>query len=152
MIWVGPINEEFLEKLLKSPCEDLVLSTQGGDTYLMQAAIDHLQGCPRKIVATGKCWSAGVPILACGKKRWATARTTFMAHRPAAQFPKGSKWMNDDLRVEVEQLNELGRTMVETMASGSKLTADAWEALVGGKDFWFTSEEAKKMGLIHKIV
>ena len=155
----GEINEKtsqkFLQYLLSLASQDptkeitVYLSTYGGDAYDMMAMHDMIQiiQCPINTVAIGKVMSAGVLILAAGKKRTATPNTIIMMHQVSTEVGGSVK----DLSIEISHVKALQEVMYKLY---SKYTGKALKTIEYDltHDKYLTATEAVEYGLIDEIV
>lgn len=152
MIWVGDIDESFLRALM-AESSDLVLASSGGDTDLMGAALDRIESIELfRTYATGKCYSAAVPIVAAGLKgrRFCSPRTLFMVHRPSAHLPPDS-YSIDELELHKAELDRADKMYFDALAKHTKVSAKKWGDLCDGKDYYFDAAQAVKHGVVDSV-
>jgi ATP-dependent Clp protease protease subunit len=131
----------------------LILNSGGGDTETSFSVIDLFEHVEiLTTVATGSCYSAAVPIVACGTPgyRCATPRTRFMLHSPWGA-PDG----DTEAHTEVAR-KEFERVRLETVRALVKYTKKShsfWNAkLKRDEGIYFGPEEALEWGIIDKIL
>ena len=143
-LW-GEIDDEvalsFAVWLLGNPEEPtLHLCTPGGPGHAMLAMMDAIErsGAPLRILASGRCLSAGVPVLAAGHVRQASRFTQFMLHGA------------DGAPVEVAMRNGF---QARHLAERTAKPRDFWLRYLGDPaGLWFGPEEALDWGLIDEIL
>ena len=157
----GPINDAvanniiaqllFLEK--EDPKKDIsfYINSPGGSVTATLAMIDTMNHIKPDVstVCVGIAASGGAWTLAAGAqgKRFALPNSEIMIHQPlggaegqASDIEITAKWM---LRTK-ERLTTM---MSEFTGKDKKIVADDID-----RDFWLTAEEAKKYGVIDKII
>lgn len=149
MIWAGEINDAFVKELLESQPRNLVLSTVGGDIYSMLAAIDHLDEVPTPVMATGLVASAGILVLASGKKgeRSATPRTRFMIHKPCLEVSSDA----DTVRVETSEMSAQRDLYWRVLCEKTGKRQGWWEKKCEKQPWYFGADEALSVGLIDSV-
>jgi ATP-dependent Clp protease protease subunit len=132
----------------------LVINSHGGNLYDAFAIIDTMRGSkiPVHTMALGQAFSAAAFILMAGHKgtRTVTNSTSIMCHR----YWKTTSGNYSDLVATRKQENLDHRRMVEAIIRCSKLKnrADVESSILKDTDTWLTPMEAKRLGLIDKVV
>jgi ATP-dependent Clp protease protease subunit len=132
----------------------LMLNSPGGSTETMFSIVDLIEeSWDLTTVATGRCMSAAVPIIAAGTpgKRYATARTRFMVH---------PSWMVFVSPVEKEELLSEGAEFAvvhsqyaSIMARYCKHSRTWWlTKLDTHKPWYFGADEAVTHGIIDHVI
>jgi len=118
----------------------LQLSTPGGPGHVMLQMVNAIEsvGRPLTIIASGRCLSAGIPILAAGKPRRATASTQFMLHGGEGSM------------AEVAARNDW---QARYLASRTAQKYGPWiQELSTTEGRWITIDNALNWGLIDTII
>lgn len=151
MFLSGDINDKFLEKLAAEET-GLALCSSGGETEVMAAALDIMETRELPTTATGRCYSAAVPIVASGLKgaRQATERTRFMVH--PASLMTGRNHSVRTLKENAAELKYFDDMYFEALGKHTKLSANDWRALCRGGEFYFNARQAKQFGVIDRVV
>ena len=137
------------------------ISTNGGDVmqgYAILSMLKEFEG-KKSVVVDGKAYSMGAFMCMYVNDVEAYDVSKFMVHR--ADYPAWYK--NSELFKESDQ-DELDKINAELKkAMKKKLDADAWKSITGDsiddifdseerKDYFLSAKEAKKVGLISKIL
>lgn len=141
----------FLSK--EDPKKDIqmYINSPGGSVYAGLAIIDTMNHIEADVatIAVGTAASMGTMILSAGKKgkRLALKNSTIHIHQPLG----GAEGQASDIAItakEILRIKDLLRDMLveATGQSTEKIEKDM------DRDFFMTSEEAKKYGLIDKII
>lgn len=150
MIYSGPINDKFLERLINTKDEaKLVLNSGGGCIGVMRAAMDFMSAAEWVTVATGMCMSAAVLIVAAGAERYATPRTRFMVHN--GSFELGTLGSQETQVEGVEAVLVQAEYWAE-LAKLSKKTAKWWKEQCSTGPFYFSAKQAKAYGVIDRVL
>lgn len=129
----------------------LMINTFGGEVYEAFALIDLINKSitPIHTYGIGSVMSSGLPILLAGKRRFAYKLCTFMYHEVATTY-------EGKTRGHTEEVSEMKRVMVifdKLITSKSKLKQKQLDQIkTTKKDWYFTSKEAKALGIIEAIV
>ncbi len=130
---------------------NLWLTTNGGSIAIALAVCDviRLSRTPIHVIASGRCYSAGVPILASGDIRSATKHTTFMMHQGTTEM-MGNIEM---LKVEIGFITSIDKMCDDIVLEQTKIKQSELDLInKSAKDFHFGCDKAKKWGLIHNIL
>ncbi len=131
----------------------LLVSTYGGSVDEMFGLYDVIKhvSCPIHTVGLGKIMSAGVLILAAGKKghRLIGQSARVMIHSISAGVEGTPFQIKNDLR-EAERQQKLMEEMLlrETKISRTKLT----QIMKSGVDSYLTAQEALKLGIVDAMI
>lgn len=132
---------------------NLIISTYGGSVDEMFALYDTIKflPCPVHTVAIGKVMSAGVLLLAAGKKgkRMIGKSARIMIH-PVSGGALGNvfQMVND-----ASEHNRLQNQMVDAIVRESKASKDQLlKIMKTGHDVYILPEEALRLGLVDKIM
>jgi ATP-dependent Clp protease protease subunit len=162
-IWInGDIDNLLIEKLYvnllemndQSPDKILVMiNSWGGDMYEGVVATDIMKtvSAPIVTIALAKAVSAGFIIFMGGDSRIIHSNTCLMMHPPAlwgcGKVP--------NIQNHIDQINKTTDKLAVFFAkqTNGKTTIDYWKKLMNEeKDVYFSSEEALKLGLAHKVI
>lgn len=137
------------------------ISTNGGDVmqgYAILSMLKEFEG-EKSVVVDGKAYSMGAFMCMYVNDVEAYDVSKFMVHR--ADYPawyKNSEFFKESDQDELDKINaDLKKAMKK------KLDADAWKSITGDsiddvfdseerKDYFLSAKEAKKVGLISKIL
>jgi ATP-dependent Clp protease protease subunit len=131
----------------------LLVSTYGGSVDEMFSLYDVIKhvSCPIHTVGLGKIMSAGVLILASGKKGCRTIGQSarVMIHSISAASEGTPFQLKNDM-LEAERQQKLMEDMLlrETKMSRAKLT----QIMKSGMDSYLTAQEALKLGIVDAII
>jgi ATP-dependent protease ClpP protease subunit len=132
----------------------LILNSPGGSTETMFSIVDLIEeSWDLTTVATGRCFSAAVPIIAAGTpgKRHATSRTRFMVHPSWMCF--GSPVEKEELLSEGAEFAVVHSQYAAIMARYCKHNKAWWlTKLDTHKPWYFSAEEAVTHGIIDHVV
>lgn len=127
------------------------INSPGGSVYDAMAIYDTMQYVTNDIqtVGIGVQASAAAFLLSSGAKgkRFALPNATIMIHQPSS----GTRGKVTDMEIDLKEGLRLKRRLNEIMAANTgqkvaKITADM------ERDYWMTSDEAKKYGVIDKVI
>lgn len=147
---IHQINDEDSD-LVNRPPINIWLSTQGGAIAVALALCDsiRLSETPINVIATGRCYSAGIPILASGHTRCATKNTTFMIHQGSSEV----EGYLQNIKTEAVFIGSLDSLCDKIVTDKTKITqAELNNIYVTGNEYHFGCKKAKAWGLIHKIL
>ena len=136
------------------PEVNIYLNTYGGSVYSGLNIYDTITNlnkhCKVNIIATGKCMSAGIPILLSVpyKQRYCTEMTTFMIHQ-ASSISIGPAAELEDQTAEVKRLTNM---TYQIITENTDITQEDVDKNYNMKKDWIlTAEEAKTLKLVYKI-
>jgi ATP-dependent Clp protease protease subunit len=131
----------------------IYLDTPGGSVYSglgLLDVMDYVQ-CDISTVNTGLAASMGAVILCSGTKgkRKALKRSRTMIHQPLTY----GGWMQQasDVEIEAKEMNHLKKELYEIISDRTGQTYDKVYK-DGDRDYWMSSFDAKKYGMIDEIV
>lgn len=141
----------FLEN--QDPVKDIIfyINSPGGSVSDGLAIYDTMNfvKCDVQTVGVGLQASMGAFLLSSGAKdkRFALPNSRVMIH----QVSSGTKGRVTDMEIDLRESLRLKKLLNEILAknTGQKLTKVEADA---ERDYWMTAEEAKKYGLIDKII
>lgn len=129
----------------------MYISSPGGSIDGMFAIIDTMDvvKSPIHTVCMGGAYSAAAVILACGEAghRKCLPHASVMLHQ--VQMWDGGKF--DDVRSYVDHVGEKSARIGAILKERTKL-GEAVDRLLSGTDLWMTAKQAKKNGIVDKIV
>lgn len=129
----------------------LYVNSPGGIITSGLAIIDTMNLIKNDVstVCVGMAASMGAMILSSGKKgkRFALPNASIMIHQPSG----GAEGMASDIEISAKQILRARETLNKMLAKNtgqplSKVTTDM------DRDFYMTAEEAKKYGIVDKIL
>lgn len=141
----------FLESIDPKRDIQIYLNTPGGSVYAGLGIYDTMQYITPDVatICTGMAASMGAILLCAGTagKRTALKHARVLIHQPMG----GVQGQASDIEITAREIQKLKKELYEIIASHSKQTykkiwADA------DRDYWMTSEEAKKYGMIDEVL
>jgi len=142
----------FLES--ENPSKDIFfyINSPGGSVTSALAILDtmHYISCDIATVCIGQAASAGSLLLTCGSKgkRSALPNARIMVHQPLAHGLGGQV---TDIDIHTKALLETRQTLYKIYATATKQPIKSIAQALE-RDTFFTPNEAKKFGIIDKIV
>lgn len=141
--------------LLSSEDEDspisLYIMTSGGEISAALAIYDTMQmiPCPVATYCLGEASSAGAFLLSAGHpgRRYALPNCRIMMHQPMGEAEGDST----DIQIQAEEISRLREILFSLMASHTGRTVQRI-AKDFERDRWMGATEAKKYGLIDKVL
>jgi ATP-dependent Clp protease protease subunit len=135
--------------------EDITLhiNSGGGSVYSGLGLLDVMDYVKPDIVTinTGLAASMAAVVLCSGTKgkRKSLKRSRTMIHQPMTGF--GSYSQASDMEIEAKEINSLKKELYEII---SENTGQKYDNVYkdGDRDYWMTSTEAKKYGMIDEII
>jgi len=129
----------------------VVVTSQGGHVDSGFAIHDMLKFVESPIRAIGAGWvaSIGVPILLAADKphRYSLPNTRYLLHQPSG----GAGGQASDIRIAAEEILKLRQRINEMIANETGQSIQQVENDCD-RNFWMTSDEALKYGLVSKII
>ena len=131
----------------------IYIDSGGGSVYSGLGLIDVMEFIKPDIITvnTGLAASMAAVILCSGTKgkRRALRRSRTMIHQPMSGF--GSYAQASDIEIESREMNSIKKELYEII---SQNTGQNYDKVYkdGDRDYWMTSIEAKKYGMIDEIV
>lgn len=141
----------FLEK--ENPKEDIQMfvNTYGGDVTAGLAIVDTMRFIQPAVNTTcvGVAASMGSVILAAGAKgkRFALPNSRILIHQPLG----GTEGQAQDIALYAEEILKTRKTINKLLSEFTGKTEKELEA-DSDRDKWFSAEEARKYGIIDKVV
>ena len=129
----------------------IYLNTPGGSVYAGLGIYDTMQyiNCDISTICTGMAASMGAVILCAGAKgkRTALKHSRVMIHQPMG----GASGQASDIEITAKEIQKLKKELYEIIANHSgKTYKQVWKD--GDRDYWMTSEEALKYGMIDEVL
>jgi ATP-dependent Clp protease protease subunit len=158
----GPIDDDsaniVIAQLLFLQSEDpkkdisLYINSPGGSVTATLAMIDTMNHIKPDVstVCVGLAASGGAWLLSAGAKgkRFALPNAEMMIHQP---LQGGIQGQATDIAITAEQILKTKKRLIEMMAKNTGQTVAKVEKDIE-RDFFMTAEEAKKYGLVDKIL
>ncbi len=141
----------FLEN--QSPDKDIIfyINGPGGSVYDALAIFDTMQyvKCDIQTVGVGVQASAASFLLSSGThgKRLLLPHATVMIHQPSS----GTRGRVTDMEIDLKEGLRIKKLMNEILARNTGQPLKKIESDVE-RDFWMNAEEAKKYGLVDKVI
>lgn len=128
----------------------IFINSQGGDLYEAWAMIDLMKTSPHKIktVAVGSCMSAALLVFSQGSLglRFAGSNTSFMSHQHTDTIESVK---HHDLNSYARESGRNNLKMIQQLTLHTNLTdRQLKKTLLAETDYYFTTEEAIKIGLV----
>ena len=127
------------------------INSPGGSVYDVFAIYDTMQYVKSDIqtVGVGVQASAAAFLLSSGTKgtRLLLPHATVMIHQPSA----GTKGRVSDMEIDLREGLRMKKLLNEIMAKNTSQSLKKIEADME-RDFWMSAEEAKKYGLVDKVI
>jgi len=141
----------FLENLDQNKDIIFYINSPGGSVYDAFAIYDTMQFVKSDIqtVGVGVQASAAAFLLSSGAKgkRLLLPHATVMIHQPSA----GTKGRVSDMEIDLREGLRMKKLLNEIMAKNTGQTLKKIETDME-RDFWMSAEEAKKYGLVDKVI
>ena len=129
----------------------LYINSPGGSVYDAFAIYDTMQyvKCDVQTVGIGVQASAAAFLLSSGAKgkRFLLPHATVMIHQPSS----GTRGRVSDMEIDLKEGLRLKKLLNEIMAKNTGQPIKKIEQDVE-RDFWLNAEEAKKYGLVDKVI
>ncbi|UER67900.1 ATP-dependent Clp protease proteolytic subunit [Borrelia sp. BU AG58] len=161
IVITGEINKDtsklFQEKILFLEASDykkpifVYIDSEGGDIDAGFAIFNMIRFVKPKVftIGVGLVASAGALILLASdsKRRFSLPRARYLLHQPLSGF----KGVATDIEIYTNELNKIKRELNDIIAreTGQKLSRVEKDT---DRDFWLSSEDAIKYGLVFKVV
>lgn len=157
----GPIHDDManlvIAQLLFLQAEDpkkdinLYINSPGGSVTAALGIIDTMNHIKNNVstVCVGMAASAGAMILACGEKgkRFALPNSEIMIHQPSG----GAEGRASDIEITAKQILKIRERLNKMLADRTGKPLAQIEKDVE-RDYFMTAEEAKKYGIVDKII
>ena len=137
----------------EDPKKDITLyiNSPGGSASATLAMIDTMNNIKPDVstVCVGMAASGGAWLLSSGTKgkRYALPNSEIMIHQPLG----GAEGQATDIEIRAKHILKLRETLAKMMAKNTGQTVDRINKDID-RDFFMSSEEAKKYGIIDKIL
>ena len=129
----------------------LYINSPGGSASATLAMIDTMNHIKNDVstICVGMAASGGAWLLSAGAKgkRFALPNSEVMIHQPLG----GAEGQASDIEIRAKQILKLRENLVKIMAKNTGQTVSKIEKDID-RDFFMSSEEAKKYGIIDKII
>lgn len=141
----------FLESVDARKDIQIYLNTPGGSVYAGLGIYDTMQYIASDVatICTGMAASMGAIILCAGApgKRTALKHSRILIHQPMG----GAEGQASDIEITAREIQKLKKELYEIIAGHSGQNYDkVWKD--ADRDYWMTSEEAKKYGMIDEVL
>jgi ATP-dependent Clp protease, protease subunit len=141
----------FLESVDAKKDIQIYLNTPGGSVYAGLGIYDTMQYIASDVatICTGMAASMGAIILCAGAagKRTALKHSRILIHQPMG----GAEGQASDIEITAREIQKLKKELYEIISVHSGQTYEkVWKD--ADRDYWMTSEEAKKYGMIDEVL
>jgi ATP-dependent Clp protease, protease subunit len=141
----------FLESVDAKKDIQIYLNTPGGSVYAGLGIYDTMQYIASDVstICTGMAASMGAIILCAGAhgKRTALKHSRILIHQPMG----GAEGQASDIEITAREIQKLKKELYDIISVHSGQTYDkVWKD--ADRDYWMTSEEAKKYGMIDEVL
>ena len=141
----------FLESVDAKKDIQIYLNTPGGSVYAGLGIYDTMQYISSDVatICTGMAASMGAIILCAGTKgkRTALKHSRVLIHQPMG----GAEGQASDIEITAREIQKLKKELYDIIATHSGQSYDkVWKD--ADRDYWMTSEEAKKYGMIDEVL
>ena len=157
----GPIDDHtanlVIAQLLFLQSEDpkkdisIYINSPGGSASATLAMIDTMNHIKNDVstVCIGMAASGGAWMLSAGTKgkRFALPNAEIMIHQPLG----GAEGQASDIEIRAKQILKLRENLTKIMSKNTGQPISKIEKDID-RDFWMTSEEAKKYGIVDKVL
>lgn len=141
----------FLESVDAKKDIQIYLNSPGGGVYAGLGIYDTMQYVQPDVatICTGMAASMGAVLLCAGAdgKRSALKHSRVMIHQPLG----GAQGQASDIEITAREILKLKKELYEIIANHSKQKFDK-VAKDSDRDYWMTSEEAQKYGMIDEVL
>ena len=141
----------FLESTGPKQAIEIYLNTPGGQVYAGLGIYDTMQFISSSVstICTGMAASMGAVLLCAGEKgkRSALKHSRVMIHQPLG----GTQGQASDIQIAAREIEKLKKELYDIIAKHSNKSYKE-VSLDGDRDFWMTSSEALKYGMIDEIL
>ena len=130
----------------------IYIASPGGSVSDGFALYDFMKllGCPIVMIGYGIVASMGLIIYLAGDVRLSLKSTSFMQHSIMSKNDEFSKIA--EIQSSVEELNRLYDSFLQLMADNTKKPKKWWKEQLKYEDRFFNAKEAKKLGIVNKIL
>ncbi len=161
MILGTPVNDQvanlLVAQLLYLASEDperdinLYINSPGGGVYAGLAIYDTMQyvSCPIATICVGLAASMGAVLLAAGEsgKRAGLPNSRMMIHQPMG----GAQGQASDIEIQAQEIIKTKHRLHEIISHHTGRSVEDVER-DADRDYWMSSDEAKKYGLIDNVL
>jgi len=141
----------FLESADSSKDIQIYINSPGGGVYAGLGIYDTMQIIKPDVatICTGIAASMGAVLLVSGEKgkRSALRHSRVMIHQPSG----GSQGVASDMEINLREMLKLKKELYDIISNHSGQTYK-WVEKSSDRDYWMTSEEAKKFGMIDEVL
>ena len=141
----------FLESTDKSQEINLYINSPGGQVYAGLGIYDTMQLVtpPISTICTGMAASMSAVLLCAGEKgkRSALRHSRVMIHQPLG----GVQGQASDIEITAKEIQKLKKELYDIISVHSNTSFDQ-VAKDSDRDYWMTSTEAKKYGMIDEVL
>lgn len=141
----------FLEKENEQEDIQMFINSYGGEVTAGMAILDTMNyiKCEISTIAVGLAASMGTVLLANGTKgkRFALPHSKIHIHQPLG----GVRGQASDIAIEAEEIIKTRETLYKILSEKTSKTVSQIEK-DADRDKYFTAKEAKKYGLIDKVI
>lgn len=126
----------------------VIINSDGGSYYDSMAIADLISATENAhTVGVGRVLSAALLILAAGKQRFVSKSCWLMYHNSSY----GQEGSHMEIKASVEQAEREEIQSAEFMASRTKKSRKFWKQISDTKDYYFSSKEALKLGVVDHV-
>jgi len=162
IIFLGTPIDDYVANIIQAqllyldssdPTKDIQIyfNSPGGSVHAGLGIYDTMQytSCDVATICTGMAASMGAVLLAAGTKgkRSALKHSRVMIHQPMG----GAQGQASDIEITTREIVKLKKELYTIIADHSGNTYEKVEK-DGDRDYWMTSEEAKKYGMVDEIL
>lgn len=128
---------------------NIYINTPGGGVYNGLAIYDisKIIKAPIRTVCIGMAASMGAILMLMGEERCATKHSRVMIHQPMG----GAYGQATEIKIVTKEIEKIEKELYQIISEKTKKTF-AEVAADCDRDYWMTSEESLKYGIINKIL
>ena len=134
------------------------ITSPGGGVYEAFSFYDSLVGIQKEskariigIVSGYAASAASMVILQAFKERWASSNSRLLLHEPR-RFTMFNTERTSEMKESTDEMITVGEMIYNVLAKRTKKPISAIKKLIERKEVWMSAQEAKKFGLIDKII
>jgi ATP-dependent Clp protease protease subunit len=138
----------YLDQISEDPIK-FYIDSPGGEIYTGLGIIDTMNyvSSPIETVNVGLAASMAAVILACGDDRKSLKHSRTMIHQPL-----GGDWgQSSDVEITAKELSKIKKELYKILSEKTGKDLNQIE-IDADRDYWMDAKEAKKYGLIDKII
>lgn len=165
LIWLrGDVNEEMHENFMNQFCEllqnnniDIIqvcIDSKGGSHFIGISIYEEIRLSPKPVItiAQGAAFSSAAVILQAGTHRVATKNSRIMIHLPCLVLNE-CMLNTKDLESMIKSNQRLDQELIALISKKSKKSKKEWKEILDKEEnLYFNARQAKKIGLIDKII